>query len=190
MVTALVVGWSSAAVAFWLGDAQSAGAGGDWGTYPAWVSAIGASLAFFLTFRLFLQGRRDRIREQATLVYATESRNSIDGGPVSVTATVVNKSNGPLWEVEVHPRWDDEQVAVAVEQPRPFVDPEQSLTVEEWESVIGREVLPHLLRPPRVVFSDSSGRRWEKVGSRTVALNGWRRIWRKALRRWAAFRER
>lgn len=188
MSVAVLVAWASALVASQSAPATSTGGNEVWGTVPAWVSAIGASLAFFLTFTLFLQGRRDRVREQAELVYAIEDVKSAEGGSsFEVEATVFNKSTAPIWDVEVHPRWSGD-VDVDFEQPRPLVDPEISATRWNWR--VGRDQIQYRSRPPRVVFSDSAGRRWEKVGSRAVRLNRLRRSIRGTQRRWNAWRDR
>jgi hypothetical protein len=40
----------------------------DWGTVPAWVSAVGSCTAFLLAVWIYARGERDRRREQARLV--------------------------------------------------------------------------------------------------------------------------
>src|SRR3954454_7074193 len=66
---------------------------------PAMIAAIGTVAAFLVTFALFWRGSRDRVREQASSVYATAARSGED----SVTATVHNASNLPIWRVEARP---------------------------------------------------------------------------------------
>jgi hypothetical protein len=186
MTAAVLIAWASALIATHAGTPTADGGTEVWGTVPAWVSAIGASLAFFLTFTLFLQGRRDRVREQAEMVYATEQAQPADDGSLSIKATVFNKSTAPIWDVEVHPRWSGE-VDVDLEQLRPFVDPGRSRADWAWE--IGQDEIQFRRRPPRVVFSDAAGRRWEKVGSNAVKINRVRRLLRSGRRRWDEWRE-
>ena len=149
-----------------------------WGTVPAWVSAVGGSLAFLLTFMLFLQGRRDRIREQANAVYVTEEVTERGDGSLLVKACVHNGSDAPIWYVQVYPQHTGGgSFGRDLDKPEEDIQPKDHQCLWEWE--IPREEIKFRGRSPRLVFTDAADRRWERTGVRVSRLHLFRRIIRR-----------
>lgn len=149
---------------------DSATSTGVWGTVPAWVSAVGGSFAFFLAFWLFLQTRSDRIREQANAVYVTEDLVDQYDGSLLVKAHVHNDSSAPIWDVVVVPRHSGGGTfGHDLDQPRPDIQPKE--TQSFWEWVIPENEIKFRGRSSRLVFTDSTQRRWERTGVQVSRLH-------------------
>ncbi len=147
-------------------------------TAPAWVSAVGGSLAFLLTFVLFLQGRRDRIKKQANAVWVTEEVTQQEDGSLLIKAHVHNESEAPIWSVEVLPRHSGGGTfGHDLKQDRPEIQPKDTQTFWEW--VVPGNEIAYRERSPRLIFTDSADRRWERTGVDIARLHLLRRIIRR-----------
>ena len=147
-------------------------------TTAAWVSAAGGSLAFFLAFALFLQGRRDRIRKQADAVWVTEEVIPQYDDSLLIKAHVHNESDAPIWSVVVLPRHSGGGTfGRDLKQDRPDIQPKDAKTFWEW--VVPVDELGCRERSPRLIFTDSAGRRWQKAGVEVSRLHLIRRMIRR-----------
>jgi len=135
------------------------------GTYPAWLSAALTGLAFLITATIFHRDRRDRIRDQAQLVYAWEDRDVEADGSLLVKASVVNKSEAPIWDVQILPRKHGKEfhAASVTRVGDVAIKPGESA---DWTWRIGPADASAMDRQPLLVFTDAANRSWRKVGSR------------------------
>jgi len=157
---------------------QSSSPTDAWGTVPAWVSAVGGSLAFLLAFTLFLQGRRDRIRKQANAVWITEEVIPQHDDSLLIRGRVHNESDAPIWSVEVLPRHSGGGTfGHDLKQDRPDIQPKD--TGSFWQWVVPEDELKCRERSPRLIFTDSAGRRWERNGVTISRLHLFRRMIRR-----------
>ena len=134
-----------------------------WWSYVAPIaSAFGTTAAFAVTYRLFHRGRQDRIQAQADRVFVKEERAERTDGGLTIQATVFNKSEGPIWRVEVKPlRAGAPYDSDGVPQPLPDLWPDES---HSWDWSVDPEDAPAEDRHPRLAFTDATDRRWHKIG--------------------------
>lgn len=139
-----------------------------WWTYlPASISALVTSFAFIVTFLLFRRGSGDRRREQAASVYAWARQTPLAGGGVKVEATVYNRSDTPIWRVEVRPLRSGRNYADHVLQHHPDIAPGES---ETWSWDLSPGDAAATDRHVALTFDDSADRRWRKVGSQATEV--------------------
>jgi hypothetical protein len=139
---------------------------------PALIAAVGTVAAFCVTFALFWRGSKDRIREQASKVYAATTKD----GAGKVTATVHNASDLPIWHVEARPLQADHLFDDGICQPAPDLNPKEACTFV-WPGPASIE------RDWRIRFTDAAGRGWIRVGNRLTRDGTRRARMRDALRR-------
>jgi hypothetical protein len=128
-----------------------------------WVALLIAS-AVMVAFALVLAERREveaLVWEQARHVYVSTQRTINSDGSLTVLARVHNRSDGPIWSVELVPRRDGQAYDGELSQTLPDVLPSM---VEEWKWSVSREDAAHEERYPELVFLDASMRRWRRVG--------------------------
>src|ERR1700750_2326710 len=85
---------------------------------PPMIAAVGTVAAFLVTFALFWRGSKDRVREQASSVYVTLTR---DGD--TVTAEVHNAGPLPIWHDEARPLLSGRLFEDDVPQQKPDIAP-------------------------------------------------------------------
>lgn len=117
------------------------------------IAAVGTVAAFLVTFALFWRGSRDRLREQASSVYATVARNGD-----TVTATVHNASNLPIWRVEARPLVAGHLFADQIPQNQPDLAPGES---EQFTWTGPTQIDRHW----RIRFIDAADRGWVRSGN-------------------------
>src|SRR5690349_11629539 len=116
---------------------------------PPIIAAFGTVAAFTVTFALFLRGSRDRVREQASSVYATRIKDTSG----VVTATVHNASSLPIWHVEARPLAAGKLFDDGIPQPSPSLAPQESADFI-WEGA------QQIERDWRIRFVDAADRGW------------------------------
>ncbi|MFI2765808.1 hypothetical protein ACH5A3_44730 [Streptomyces echinatus] len=154
----------------------------DWGTVPAWASAVLTSGTLALGFYILLRDRKKEEREEANRVIFW-----LEYPPKGhMTATVLNTAERPISNVEV-------LLGLAGRRPR-RVSIQRVVRPEEEVSVsLGPDVPLHG-EPWYFRFTDSDGRRWIRdVKSNVLAPQGVSRGTRRRLwltRRFLALRVR
>lgn len=134
-----------------------------WTIVPASISAMLTAGALWVTYRLFRRGSTDREREQANLVYAVQTVTSRSPGKLQLDVTVHNRSNQPIWEVDVNPLRAGTLQLINEQQRFPAILPETDYTFELTLRPDGAG--QSLDRTPSVTFVDYAGQHWEKVGA-------------------------
>jgi hypothetical protein len=123
----------------------------DLGTVPAWIGAIGTTLAFLVAFAVFWLSLAERRRHQASQVAAWFAR-----GDTQATLHVANSSDVPVYNVRVDPKLlgqTSDPIRYPVLGPRTN---ETDLTIP----MPGSRQVSNLFFGVEVFFSDSAGRRW------------------------------
>ncbi len=136
---------------------------------PPMIAAIGTVAAFIVTFALFMRGSKDRIREQASSVYASLAKD----GTGKVTATVHNASDLPVWHVEARPLRAGHLFEDGIPQPQPDLAPKETQEFT-WEDST------QIDRDWRIRFADAADREWIRVGNK---LKRGDTLWAKIRRR-------
>jgi hypothetical protein len=133
-----------------------------WQVAPVWLGALGTSLAFLITYRLFRQGSRERQREQASQVYAWLEEGATTGGaPPTIELVVKNGSRLPVYSVDVFPRVDGEAIDADAMPEGGTLLPGSTKRVPwtpDQKQYAARNEHP-LLR-----FRDAAGHAWARVG--------------------------
>jgi len=134
-----------------------------WTIVPGSASAIVSGVLLYFTYRLFRRGSDDRRQEQARRVYAVQEVSRILPGRIRLKITVHNKSDLPIWDVDVYPARAGALQLVDEQQRFPMIEPD-SLHLFEV-TISGDASRGPVDQAPHISFSDHAGRIWTKVGA-------------------------
>jgi hypothetical protein len=123
---------------------------------PPMIAAVGTVAAFLVTFALFWRGSKDRVREQASSVYATLAKEG-----ETVTAVVHNASPLPIWHVEARPLLSGRLFEDDVPQQKSDLAPGESASFP-WQGQARVD------RDWRIRFIDAADRTWIRIGNKLV----------------------
>jgi hypothetical protein len=98
---------------------------------------------------------------QANHIYVSTQRKLNRDGSLTVLASVHNRSDEPIWGVEMVPRRDGQPYDAEASQTLPDVMPSM---IEEWQWSVSSENAAHEERYPELCFLDSRMRRWRRIG--------------------------
>ena len=138
----------------------------DWGTVPAWISAIATTLGFTATVLTINRSRTDQRYEDARLVLPT-----VDEETASVI--VQNCADRPIWRLHVHlviPRtgsrrfrfWERPRTVNVKMDPDIRLDSDQKATGSIPVNIGAFVQRDHVL----MLYRDSRGREWKRMGDR------------------------
>lgn len=130
---------------------------------PAAVSAIVTACAFVVTVLLYKRNRTDQVERQARHVYAWQTRQESPDGSWQMEVVVHNRSEAPIWRVEVLPLRNG-RVDFDAKLAQRFWDVEPARSRRWTWPVDDARATDAYDREPRIVFYDSADRRWEKTG--------------------------
>lgn len=123
------------------------------GTIPDWIAAIGTTLAFFVAFAVFALEVKERRRRQASQVAAWLERAQPDA-----ILHIANSSEVPVYNIQVTPQIlgrDYETFKL------PVLAPKKDDATRTVPVPLNEEISNEYLGA-KILFTDSSGRRWNR----------------------------